>query len=258
MDNTGRPCNLAGLGVLVTRPAHQSDALCRRIEQCGGRAVAFPALEILPTREPARAAELLAQDWDLVIYTSANAVRFALQLTTALPTATHIAAVGRATARLLEHTDTPPDLLPARADSEGLLDLQLLRQVAGRRILIVRGEGGRALLGESLSERGARVEFAEVYRRAPPRTDPAPLLQRWPKEVQVVTATSAEVLENLWQLLGPAGRGLLRATPLILISERMEPLARRLGITRTLRADGAGEDALLAAICTLLEPPHDG
>ncbi len=258
MNNTGCPCRLAGLGVLVTRPAHQANALCRRIEQCGGHPVAFPALEILPPADPAPAAALLGRDWDLLIYTSANAVSLARELIPDLPTAAHIAAVGRATARLLEQTDTPPDLLPDRSDSEGLLTLPALQQVAGRRVLIVRGEGGRALLGDSLRERGAEVAYAEVYRRGLPRTDPADLLRRWPREVQAVTATSAEVLENLSRMLGPEGRKLLQATPLVVISERMLPLARQLGIERVIQADGAGEDALLAALCTLLEPPSDG
>ncbi len=215
----------------------------------------FPALEILPPSNPALATALLAEEWDLVIYASANAVRFALELTPALPTA-QIAAVGRGTARLLEQTSTPPDLVPKRAESEGLLALEPLQQVLGRRVLIVRGEGGRTLLRNTLRDRGAEVAFAEVYRRALPQSDPTDLVRIWPKEVQAVTATSTEVLENLWRMLGPDGRALLCATPLIIVSERMEAPARRLGIGHTIRADGADESALLAALCTLLAPPR--
>jgi uroporphyrinogen-III synthase len=252
------PCQLAGLGVLVTRPAHQARSLCRRIEHCGGRPIVFPAMDIRPPADPGPAAGLLRQAWDLVIYTSANAVQLARELAPLPPRAALVAAVGRATAAALRDAGSPPSLVPQTADSEGLLALPELAQVDGRRVLIVRGEGGRPLLGDSLRRRGALVGFAEVYRRALPGADAAPLLARWPREVQAVTATSAEVLENLWQLVGPQGQGLMRATPLILISERMEPLAARLGIRRFLRADGAGDYALLAALCTLLESHRDG
>lgn len=258
MSRTGCPCDLAGLGVLVTRPAHQSVDLCRRIEQCGGRPSPFPALEIRPAPDPQHARTLLLQAWDTVIYTSANAVQYARDLSAAAPTSRHCAAVGQATAQALARLDRPPDLLPGQADSEGLLALEALRRVAGQRILIVRGQGGRPLLGDALSRRGARVRYAEVYRRARPRTDPTPVLRRWGRDVQAVTATSAEILENLWHMLGPAGREALRTTPLILVSPRMTPLAQRLGIRLTLCASGADDAALLTSLCTLLERPHDG
>jgi len=45
---------LTGIGVLVTRPAHQAEHLCQLIEAEGGAAVRYPALEIKP--RPDRAA----------------------------------------------------------------------------------------------------------------------------------------------------------------------------------------------------------
>ncbi len=249
------PCDLAGLGVLVTRPAHQSAGLCRRIERCGGRPLAVPTLEILPPEEPGEARLLLERDWDLMVFISPNAVRFALSLsaTGKPPAAAQVAVVGRGSARALAAAGVQPDLVPDRYDSEGLLALPELSQVAGQRILIVRGEGGRALLGDTLERRGAEVRYAEVYRRVRPAVDAAPLLVRWGRDVQVVTATSVEVLENLALMLGREGRGLLCATPLVVISERMQQAAVRLGIARVLQAAGAGDEALLDALCGLLE-----
>ena len=255
MSAAQTPCDLAGLGVLVTRPALQSAGLCRLIEHCGGRPLAFPALEIRPPEEPGEARRLLEREWDLVIFISPNAVRFALSLsaTGRPPGAAQVAAVGRGSARALAAAGVQPDLVPERYDSEGLLALPELARVAGRRILIVRGEGGRALLGDTLERRGAEVHYAEVYRRLRPSVDAAPLVARWGRDVQVVTATSVEVLENLALMLGEEGRGLLCATPLVVISERMQQAAARLGIARVLRAEGAGDEALLDALCGLLE-----
>ena len=249
------PCNLAGLGVLVTRPAHQSEGLCGLIEQCGGRPLPFPAMEIHPPEDPAEPRRLLGLAWDLVIYISPNAVRFSppLSPTCKLPAASRVAVVGRGSAKALEAAGVQPDLVPERFDSEGLLALPELSRVTGRRILIVRGEGGRPLLGDTLAQRGAEVHYAEVYRRVRPMTDTAPLLARWGRDVQVVTATSVEVLENLAVMLGERGQGLLRATPLVVVSGRMEQAASRLGVEQVRRAAGAADGVLVEALCGLLD-----
>jgi len=240
--------DLAGLGVLVTRPVHQAETLCRLIEDHGGRPVRYPALEILPPLDRDAARELVRGHWDLAIYISPNAARLAVSFTGGYPRAACVGAVGQGTARALQQAGVGVDLLPERFDSEGLLALPELRDAAGKRVLIVRGEGGRPLLGDTLTARGARVSYAEVYRRAAPVIDPAPLLARWQRDVQVVTATSPDILQNLFAMLGDAGRPLLCATPLVVISERMEQSARRLGVQRIIRAGGADDETLLKAL----------
>lgn len=247
------PCDLAGIGVLVTRPAHQCEGLCRLIAQCGGRAQVFPAMEILPPRDSEQARALLARAWDLVIFISSNAVRFALTLGPAgmLPAAKRMAVVGRGTARALEAAGARADLMPERHDSEGLLNLPELSRVDGQRVLIVRGEGGRPLLGDVLVERGADLSYAEVYRRMRPVADAASLRARWERDVGVVTATSVEILENLRELLGKEGYGRLCATPLVVVSVRMLRAAEEMGIERIIRAEGASDTALLEVLCRL-------
>lgn len=242
-------CDLTGLGVLVTRPAHQAESLCRLIAENGGRPLAFPAMEILPPTDPEAAQTLLSRHWDLAIYISPNAVRFAPELTGDFPKASLAAAVGKGSAGAMRAAGVPVELVPERFDSEGLLTLPELNHVAGRRILIIRGEGGRGLLGDTLTQRGAAVSYAEVYRRAIPQTDPRPLLARWKEDVQVVITTSSDVLKNLATLLGDDGAARLSETPLLVISERMVPVAERLKIKRIIRADGADDASLVKALC---------
>jgi uroporphyrinogen-III synthase len=249
-----RPCDLAGLGVLVTRPAGQGERLCGLIRSANGRPLAFPAIEILPTPEPNTARDLLSRAWDLVIFISTNAVSQALALGIdgRWPAARRLAAVGRATAQALAAGGRAPDLMPAsRYDSESLLAMPELSRLAGQRALIVRGQGGRALLGDELSRRGASVRYAEVYRRAIPTTPVDPLLERWNEDVQVVTATSDEVLHNLRSLLGERGRPLLLDTPLVVISRRTAETAEGLGFRCVRVADRAQDEALVRAICGL-------
>ncbi|MGS9164769.1 uroporphyrinogen-III synthase, partial [Salmonella enterica subsp. enterica serovar Infantis] len=47
--------------------------------------------------------------------------------------------------------------------SEALLQLPELQNIAGNRALILRGNGGRELLGETLTALGAEVSFFECY-----------------------------------------------------------------------------------------------
>jgi len=252
-------CHLQGLSVLVTRPGEQADTLCELIEKTHGRPVRFPVLEILPPRDPDRAQRVLAgaSATDLLIFVSANAVRYAFPLLPdTLPASLAIAAVGRATARALEEAGLDPTLVPARRyDSEGLLSLPELKQVAGRRVIIVRGEGGRELLRRALEERGAEVAYAEVYRRQCAQRSAANLVASWDSLVQAVTATSVEILDCLWGLLDESGRERLRHTPLVVLSERIAARARELGCSLVRVTEQADDRAILRALCKLVENP---
>lgn len=249
--------SLDGMGVLVTRPEAQAGGLCRSIEQADGRPIRFPAARILPPEAPAMAKTLLMQDWDMALYVSANAVEFAARLVPGLPNATMNGAVGRASADALASHGRKADLLPTKPDSEGLLALPQLQAVHGRRILIVRGQGGRALLGDTLAQRGARVSHAEVYRRTLPDADPAPLLAAWRQDVQAVVSTSVELLHNLCRLLGAKGLPLLAETPLVVISERMRQAAAQLGLRRIHQARAADDASLLAVLLDLAKESGD-
>jgi uroporphyrinogen-III synthase len=250
----GDDCRLNGAGVLVTRPVHQAARLCALVEAHGGRPVRFPALEIQDPLDPGAAEDLLraANAFDLVLFVSANAVeRAAPHLPRPLRPA--LGGVGDGTARALRAHGLDPTVLPTTsADSEGLLALPALQVVRGRRILIIRGAGGRPLLGDGLRARGAEVHYAEVYRRTVPEIDVAPLIAGWRQEVRVVVATSREVLDNLVTLLGAAGRPLLEETPLVVVNERMAAHARTLGIRRVIVAAGPGDEALVRAACAAL------
>jgi uroporphyrinogen-III synthase len=247
------PADLAGRGVLVTRPAGQAEPLCRLIESAGGRAIRFPTIAIEPTHDP-EATALLGESWDLLYFVSPNAVEQALALVAdgIWPRVERVAAVGRGTARALEAAGRAPDLVPNdRYESEALLEMPELADMRGRRVLIVRGEGGRALFAQAMTERGAEVRFAEVYRRVRPAVEVAPLLARWSEEVDFVMATSDEVLLNLAELLGQEGQASLLATPLVVIAERTAQTARNLGFQTIRVAERADDSSIVRALIAL-------
>lgn len=249
---------LTGRTILVTRPKEQAIGLCQSISAAGGEPLLFPALQIEPSDDAAAKERITRMDdYDWVIFVSANAARYAQKtcdngIIPPLKTA-HVAAVGASTAKALHEAGISSVLTPPEpADSEALATMAELRDVAGRRCLIVRGEGGREWLAETLRQRGARVEYAEVYRRVRPPTDPAPLMERWREgQVHAVVVASGETLSNLAAMIGFEGMALLRGTPLVTVSERVRQQALEFGVGMAVSAAGSSDAALLQAVTGL-------
>jgi uroporphyrinogen-III synthase len=243
---------LAGRSILVTRPAHQAAALAQGIGDAGGDAVLFPALEIRAVVDDTLTALIdRLHEFHAAIFISPNAAQFGAHSIVerrTFPAPLQYFALGPGTARELDlqglHHATAPD----GQDTEALLKLPELQNVAGKRIVIFRGVGGRELLAESLRLRGAMVEYAECYRRVLPHADAGPLRARWARgEIHAVTITSAETLHNLAVLLGEAGTALLRATPVFAPHEKIAEAARRFGIHRVIATPG-GDAGLLQGL----------
>ncbi|MBM4219419.1 MAG: uroporphyrinogen-III synthase [Gammaproteobacteria bacterium] len=246
---------LTGIGVLVTRPDHQAAHLCQLIEAEGGAAVRYPALVIQPRPDRAaiRAAVGPTDRYDLVIFVSANAVRFGADLLDRRRDAP-VAAIGQATAAALNAAGHRVSLMPAEgADSESLLALPQLAHMSGQRVLIVRGVGGRDLLKEAMTARGAQVHYAEVYTResaSPSAGLQAEIEQLWRQGgISAYTATSVALLEALVGIVTPRCRGLMDSTALVTGSERVADAAGRLGLgSPILLADSPEDTALIAAL----------
>lgn len=254
------PCDLAGQAILVTRPAEQASHLCDLIRTANGEAILFPTVLIRPSARAAEAQAYLAKPWDILIFISRNAVNFALelfpggQLPPPPPAGPMVAAVGAATATALRDAGRPPNLIPGqRFDSEGLLELPELVHVSGQRILIVRGEGGRPMLGDTLRQRGAEVVYAEVYRRGLPESDARDQLPLWHDKLRMLTATSDEVLHNLCRLVPESELPWLRALPLAVYSGRTAASAMELGFRTVAVASESSDPALLDALCRLTQ-----
>ena len=141
---------LAGKGIVVTRPAHQAGHLAGLISAAGGNAIRFPTIEIVAVEDQRSLTALIARldEFDIAIFISPNAANQAMKLIKAqreLPPHLKLATIGRGGVRELEHYGVVDVIAPTRFDSEALLDMPEMRDVAGRRIVIFRGEGGRAI-----------------------------------------------------------------------------------------------------------------
>lgn len=247
--------SLTGLRVVVTRPREQAEHLVRLIEACGGEAIRFPVIEIVdPEDRSALPSAIERLDrYALAIFVSPNAVRRAMDVINARGgwrATLRAACVGRGSAEALKHYGIEAIAPRTRFDSEALLELPELQDVAGQRVVVFRGAGGRELLGETLRARGAQVDFIECYRRVRPAVDAEPLRRRGARgEIDLITVTSGDGLRHLVEMVGPQGRDWLFAAPLVVVSARMAEIARELGFVRPARvAAQAADSAILEAI----------
>ena len=254
VSSTARKRALSGCNIVVTRPEKQAKELADLIRAEGGCAILFPALEIIEPEDLRPLYRLIGrlEQFDLAIFISANAVNRAMSEIVArrsLPDVLKIAAIGAGSNKALQSFGVKEVIYPAsRFDSEALLELPQLRDVAGKRIVIFRGQGGRELLGETLEKRGARVEYVECYRRVIPASDPAPLKRLWADDkLHAITVTSSEGLRNLFEMMDESGRELLKKTPLFVPHPRIAEAARELGLANPV-VTAAGDAGLIKGL----------
>ena len=241
--------------MLVTRPELQAMPLCRLLEAQGASTLRLAAVEIKALGERrALAAQLgTLENFDVIIFTSANAVRFGASFLEQKRDLT-LAAVGPATARALNQAGYRVAIQPSVTfDTEGLLMHPRLEHVAGHRILMIKGVDGRQLLQQELERRGATVVSADVYERAPAIHSAAALAAVHARfaagEMHVITATSLEVGENLLNMATPELRGEFERVHWLVPGERIAAGLRELGIQAPLlRAESAEDQDLVTAL----------
>jgi uroporphyrinogen-III synthase len=248
---------LSGLGVLVTRPELQAMPLCRLLEAQGAFAARLPAIDIRPSgdRGGVRASIGELQNFEVIIFQSANAVRFGAALLDQRRDLT-LAAVGPATLRALNQAGYRVAIVPtAGFDSEGLLEHPRLQNLTGQRVLIVRGVGGRELLDQVLEQRGAAVTACAVYERHRSTPDDASLSAigqlLLSGALQVITATSLEIAASLLAMRAakPDVLGGLANLHWLLPSQRVLAEVQALGLSAPLVvAESAEDQALVDAL----------
>ena len=241
---------LTGLNIVVTRPRAQAAGLAERIEQAGGKPLLFPLLEIEAVGDSHTLSEQMSRlgKADLAIFISPNAVRYGLAAMRAagpIPAALRIASVGQGSARALHELGIAGVIAPTeRFDSEGLLALAELQNMTGKQVMILRGDGGRELLGDTLRARGANVEYVTCYLRSKPDVEAGELLAAAPN---AITVTSSEALNYLWEMLEEAGRTRLAAVPLFVPHNRIADAARQQGWQQVTVTE-SGDDGLMSGL----------
>ena len=248
---------LTGRRIAITRPKAQFDSLAEAVRLHGGIPIAAPLLEIVGTDhnpELQTAAEHLSQ-YRLAIFISPNAVAHSLPTLLAhqpWPASLQVAAIGPGTAKTLAENGIfncwlPPD---SQFDSEGLLGRPELQSTAigKQRVLLLRGEGGRELLADTLIARGAIVEAISSYRRQAPQNIAIPFIEGWAnKQLDGILLSSSESLDNLLKALTAEQHLPLSQTPLFVPHSRIAERCRNAGLQRVVLTPPA-EEGMLAGL----------
>lgn len=255
---------LQGRRILVTRPAAQSAALASLIAEQGGQAICFPLIDILPVDDwlPLEDAVARLDQFALAIFISPNAVGFSLPRLLARrgwPAGLLAAAIGPGTVNRLADFAIKDVVVPrGRYDSEALLALPPMQAgcVAGKKVLILRGNGGRDLLAETLRARGATVECVTCYRREPPSGGAVVMSLLRNKGLDALTLSSSEGLRNLLDMLDTGSRERLLSLPVFVPHQRIAEEAARLGLRRVVLT-GPADAGLVEGMCNYCWLDHE-
>ncbi|PCI75909.1 MAG: hypothetical protein COB20_11860 [SAR86 cluster bacterium] len=252
------PKPLSGLTVLITRPSNQADSMQRAIESDGAKALSLPLIEIKALADAQAIQDLKDKilqldSYQSLIFVSNNAVSFGGEVINnfwpQFPIGVDVIAVGPTTAEAARERLACEVIQPSSGmTSEDILRLSALSDVSGRKVGIVRGQGGRELLADTLRERGAIVDYLEAYSRTPVDYTSADFCNRLQKAgVNVLTVSSGESLDRLTHLLAD-NRKMLQQLKLIVPSERVGRQAEKAGYQQVHNASGADPLSFVSAL----------
>jgi uroporphyrinogen-III synthase len=249
--------------VLVTRPEQQQLPLIDTLNRHGVKTLSKPMLVIEELKSEVQINQIKSKimsfaEYDIAIFVSTNAAHFGSQWIDnywpQFPANLQVIAIGPSTAKAVA------DLLPCQViqsasgvTSEDVLKLAQLQNIAGLKIAIFRGVGGRELLASALRERGAMVDYFEVYTRQgcsyPEKDFIDELLSA---DVNIFAANSSETVDQLKANLGDHFKN-FSGLSLLVPSARVAEQARVDGFTAVVNCDGASNEAFIAALLRLAD-----
>jgi uroporphyrinogen-III synthase len=242
--------SLSDKTILITRPGGRERQLRQLIEQSGGKVIHYPVIHIQPPPELDITQLIQLREklhsFTVAIFISPTAVEQSQIYFPALPEHFIIVAIGSKTTEQLKQQNIPVDIEASEHNTESLLKDPFFQMpnIEGQRILIFRGNGGRALLGDTLIRRGAQVRYVETYQRElPPHP---PLEEHQISDIDAITISSNEGLDNLITLMEDPS--LLIDTPLVVPSPRARTLARQHGFKTIISAQNATDEATINAL----------
>lgn len=213
------------LHVLNTRPVGQESRLTDALTQLGIEVMQLPLLEITATHHWKKR-PLSLENFDYAIFTSANAVvHFFEGINSSIqwPQKALLFAIGQGTAEALSKYHLTPHFLPKEANSESMLELPHLKSVSGKKILLIKGVGGRQHLFKILRSRGALLQTCVVYRRRCPKAAASQFQLLWQTNtIDIILLTSATACRYLLKLIEQdKQREWLKQKTIVVISKRI-------------------------------------
>ncbi|MDH5764465.1 MAG: uroporphyrinogen-III synthase [Gammaproteobacteria bacterium] len=241
---------LKNITILVTRPEGSADHLLQSITDAGGTALHYPVIRIDDIDNDGHLNKIIASltSFNIAIFISPTAVKKTLSRIRSLPTSLTLAAIGKTTASILTMSGYKTVIVPDDFNTESLLEHQAFQaeNIANKSIVIFRGVGGRELLGDTLSQRGATVVYAETYQRTQNSLDSLTATQL--SSIDALTISSNEVLQALFDLTDNSLKPLLTSISVVVPGERSFKLASELGFKSIIKSQNATDEACIQAL----------
>ncbi|MDC9622951.1 uroporphyrinogen-III synthase [Xenorhabdus sp. XENO-7] len=245
------------MSILITRPNPAGEQLVKRLRAIGKMAFSAPLIAIYPGGDLPLLSQKLQRlsAGDLVFLLSKNAVHYAneqlMQEGLSWPDKLSYYGIGKSTSLMFYQKTGLEILWPEQGEtSEDLLQLPILQRVNDKKILLLRGNGGREVIASTLRSRGGEVDYCECYSRQPIKYHVADFSRHWQQYgIKTLVVTSGEMLQLLYNLVTDGdGKTWLLSCDLIVVSERLADIAQTLGWQAIKIAKSADNDALMQAL----------
>ena len=193
----------------------------------------------------------------IAIFSSPNAVRMLVKSlgTDQIRSFTgQIVVPGRGTAKELKKIGVNNVYYPKTTEnSEGMLNLDLLRVVSGCRVVIFRGQSGREFLGDSLRARGAEVRYVPVYSRQPCTEIDLDKVRDWLNQANPILLLSSETALNaMYAVMPDILRHRVWAQTVLVFGSRLKALCQTKGwCGRIVVVDRPGDNGVAVALESL-------
>lgn len=237
--------------VVVTRAEERDGPLCSELRSLGVPVLVWAAVEVSPA-DAASLDEALSQaaslDW--IVFTSRHAVAAVTARLATTPRGVRTAAVGRATAAVLQQHGWRVDRVPAEHSAASLVAaFASAGDARGARVLYPASSRALPTLAVGLTQLGAQVRTVEAYRLVSGTAlDVADCRSRIARgDVGAVTFASPSAVTELESALGKDDFArLLRSAPAVAIGPTTARALTERGYTATL-AESATLPALARA-----------
>ena len=248
---------LSEIKALITRPRSPGEDLSLLIRARGGCAWHLPLIAIEPLRDNAmQDIEKYRSTFSSltgIIFVSRFAAfygatvinEYARQENKPLPACY---AIGPSTASVLKQHNIEAGFA-RESNSEALAALSEFQAVSGQNFLIIKGEGGRSYLKDTLENRGACIKEMCLYRRNK-LIYPANKLDQTvcQHKINVIVITSGQILENF---LDQIELSLLTRVTLLVPGTRIMAMAKQYGCPNVVYSSGAEHYAVLKSLSDL-------
>jgi uroporphyrinogen III methyltransferase/synthase len=248
---------LAGKTVVVTRAEDQAECFLNLLQDAGAEAYPFPVIQTVAPESWAPLDKALShlKDYDGLIFTSTNGVKFFLQRLKETRTdirelqGVRIYTIGPKTEDALAELGIQVDVVPKDFVAESLIASLQQENIQGKRFLLPRAKVAREILPEQIRAMGAEIDVVPTYQTIVPSKNIDDFVRRLQAgTINIITFTSSSTVTHFLQILGAEQRPFLKNVQIACIGPITADTARKNGLSVDILPKEYTVDGLATAI----------